>query len=225
MSENSKSPAAASLTGKPRRTLWHFYDGAIYGQVVERGLDRLYDRVAAHVRERGSKRVLDACCGVGGLSVRLGQGGAEVLGVDLSPRNVRYAARRGRRAGLDKVQFALRDVTALEDHADGSFDAATVLMALHEMPQPERLGALRELSRVAARVVVVDFTAPMPHSVHGWFNRTIEFMAGPTHFRGFRDYQRRGGLGPLMEEAGLEVTHDRTLQGDTLRCVELRRPA
>ncbi len=211
------------MTANPKRTLWHFYDGAIYGQIVERGLDGLYDRVAAHLRERGARRVLDACCGVGGLSVRLGRAGVDVLGVDLSPRNVRYAQRRGRRAGLGNVEFALRDVTALGDHADASFDTATVLMALHEMPQAERLGALRELSRVAARVVVVDFTAPLPHSVHGWFNRAVEFVAGPTHFRGFRDYQRRGGLGPLIEEAGLDVTHDRTLQGGTLRCVELRR--
>jgi len=204
------------------RTLWHFYDGAIYGRIVERGLVGLYDHVAGYLRDTGPQRVLDACCGAGGLSVRLGRDGAEVLGLDLSPRNVRYAQRRARRAGLERVRFELRDVTRLDEHDDGSFDTATVLMALHEMPQVERLGALRELTRVAERVLVVDFAAPMPHSVHGWFNRSVEFLAGPTHFRGFRDYQRRGGLDPLIAASGLQVAHAHALHGGTLRLVELR---
>src|SRR5262249_52158537 len=46
-------------------------------------------------------RVFDQCCGVGGLSVPLGQNGVSVVGVDLIPGYIRRAQETAQRASAD----------------------------------------------------------------------------------------------------------------------------
>ena len=129
----------------------------------------------------------------------------------------------GRRRGLTELRFERGDVSDLRAFDDGAFDVATVAMGLHEMPAAARDGALPELLRVAGRVVVADFAAPMPRNRAGVRNRIIERLAGRAHFAGFRAYQELGGLPALIEAAGAEVVRERTLDQGTLVIVELTR--
>ena len=193
----------------PRSTT---YDGAVYGRVVEPLLAGVHDFVLKHLPT--GERVLDACCGTGGLSRKLMRNGRQVVGVDLSPRNIDYARRQTRG---ENPRYELGDVTRLDAFSSAQFDVATVVMALHEMPQAARVPALRELARVARKVVVVDFAAPMPRNFAGLRNRVVEFAAGREHFGAFRDYSRRGGLARLVPDAGLAVEWERTIDSGTLR--------
>lgn len=198
-----------------------FYDGAPYGLLVDPLLRELHQRVVGQVPAGG--RVLDACCGPGGLTLALASRCAEVVGVDLSPRQIRYAERRRRRRRVDNARFEVGDVSRLADYGDDTFDAVTVVMALHEMPAGARVPVLQELARVGQRVIVVDFQIPMPRNPAGWRNRAIEVMGGPDHFRAFRDYTRRGGLNRLVRDAGLEVGTTRTMDAGTLTMQILSR--
>jgi SAM-dependent methyltransferase len=207
--------AKAGAARTPRSTL---YDGSAYGKLVEPLLAGVHGFVTDHLPD--GDRVLDACCGTGGLSRKMAASGRDVLGVDLSPRNIAFAQSRGGSGGLS---FSVNDVSQLDAHDDEAFDVATVVLALHEMPHACREPVLRELGRVARRVMVVDFNAPMPWNAAGVRNRAMELAAGSEHFNAFRDYSRRGGLPALIEAAGLQLESERLIDSGTLRVQVLQR--
>jgi SAM-dependent methyltransferase len=191
-----------------------FYDGAVYGRMIDPLLAGVHGFVVSHLPE--GARVLDACCGTGALTVKLAQAGRDAVGIDLSPANIAYAERCGTEAALPNLRFAVRDVGRLDDYMDAAFDVATIVLALHEMPTDARAPVLRELARVAGKVVIVDYRVPMPWNFAGVRNRVIEITAGREHFGAFRDFTRRGGLGTLVGECDLEVVSERTLDKGTL---------
>lgn len=199
-----------------------FYDGKFYARFSDRQMAGLHARLA---REAGQHdRVLDACCGTGGLTFRLAQHCKKVVGVDLSPANIQFAETRKREVGADNIEFLVRDVARIATHVSQPFDLVTVVMALHEMPAEARLPVLNELARVGRRVMVADFNIPMPWNRAGLRNRLIEFSSGPEHFRGFRDYSRRGGLDTLVASSDLECQKKDTLDRGTLTLQFLALP-
>lgn len=204
-----------------RRPRSRFYDGHVYAALIDPILAGLHRIVIDHVGAACS--VLDACCGTGALALRLGALDKEVLGVDLSPRNVALAEKRLRRSASESVRFEIGDVAHLHHLASDAFPVATIVMALHEMPGLYRADVLREVARVATRVVVVDYACPMPKNVTGLLNRAVEFTAGWEHFSGFRDFMKNGGLAPLVEAAELQVQQRRGLNSETLQLWEIRK--
>lgn len=202
----------------PRNT---HYDGRIYGVLIEPLLSGVHTFVERHLPP--GERVLDAGCGTGGLARRLAAAGRHVVGVDLSPRNITYAERRARAAGFDaqRVRFELGDVARLVAPGEGPYDVATIVMALHEMPSEQRVPVLQALASVADQVLIVDFAVPMPWNGAGLRNRAMELAAGREHFAGFRDYSRRGGLFPLIAQAGLVVASHRTIDAGSLQVAML----
>lgn len=203
--ENGCLPDGMTNVRSPRSVR---YDGTVYGRLIEPLVAGLHAFITDNLPD--GDRVLDACCGTGGLASRMAATGRAVVGVDLSPRNVAFARERH-----PHLAFEVGDVAKLP-YDDDAFDVATVAMALHEMPQACRVPVLRELARVARQVMIVDFRAPMPLNAAGLRNRAIEMAAGAEHFSAFRDYARRGGLEPLVEQAGLEVASTRLLDQDTM---------
>ena len=202
---------------EPRSTL---YDGALYGHVIERLLGRVHGFVAERLPE--GERVLEACCGTGGLARRLAESGRRVHGVDLSPRNIDFARARNTSLDPEQLSYEVRDVSTVEPPPEGPYDVATIVLALHEMPSAGRVAVLRALLRAARRVMVVDFAVPMPRNLAGLRNRAMELAAGREHFGGFRDYTRRGGLPALFEETGARVEWERRLDADTLHVAVVR---
>lgn len=210
--------AQANRGRSPRSVL---YDGRIYGRIVEPMLSGVHSRVVDALPEGGP--VLDACCGTGGLARKIAETGREVVGVDLSPRNIEYAqgaAAESSTASL--VTLETGDVAHLP-YPDGAFETATIVMALHEMPHDCRVPVLRELTRVARQVLIVDFEIPMPRNAAGVRNRMMELAAGKGHFKAFRDYSRRGGLNRLLDEADVTVDSQRQIDGGTLTICQIHR--
>lgn len=215
--------------GRPMRPWGHagassWYDGWPYAVTMDRLLEGLRGYVANHLPE--GRRVLDAGCGTGALSLRLAREGRRVVGIDRSPRQIRWAQQQAARAGLGppRVRFEVGDVTALDVPPEGPFDAAVLVLALHEMPSAIRLSVLTTLTRIARRLMVVDHAVPMPWNLPGLGNRVAEVAAGPGHFGAFLDYSRRGGLPALVETAGLRVEGDRRINGGSLHVLTISRP-
>ena len=203
------------MTGRrPRSKL---YDGALYGRLMDPLLADVHRWVARRLPD--GERVLDACCGTGDLARQLAASGRRVVGLDLSPRNIAYAAARTQGTDPARLRFEVADVAHAPLPAEGRYDVASVVLSLHEMPADCRAPVLRRLATVARRVLIVDFAAPMPWNVAGLRNRTFELLAGPEHFTAFRDFSRRGGLRPLIADAGLRTEWERPLDARTLHAV------
>ncbi len=207
-------------TRKPRS---RFYDGLIYGRLVDPVLSELHAFIAR--RAAIGSRVLDACCGTGALAFRLGPRCSEVVSVDLSPRNIDYAERKRQKIGIKNVRFEVGDAAHLDSISDGEFDLVMLVLALHEMPAETRVPLLHELARVARRIMVVDYNIPMPWNPCGLRNRIVELAAGPVHFREFRDFTRRGGLRTIVEGSGLESEREHLLHKGTLEIRVLHKRA
>lgn len=80
------------------------------------------------------ERVLDLCCGQGVLAPLVTTAGAEYVGVDASPKLIESARERTKHP---KARFLISDVTKPGKWADGSFDAAACLMAVHDVEDLE----------------------------------------------------------------------------------------
>ncbi len=79
------------------------------------------------------KEVLDAGCGAGYGTARLGETARRVVGVDVSESAIGYARSRYARAN---VEFLVRDLETL-DLPDASFDVVVALEAIEHLRAPE----------------------------------------------------------------------------------------
>lgn len=92
------------------------------------------------------KVVLDYCCGLGGLALRLAQAGAaKVYGIDISPESVASSRRLLAEHGLaDKAEFQVMDAENMS-FEDGKFDVVFCAGVLHHL---DVNAAFPEIARV-----------------------------------------------------------------------------
>jgi ubiquinone/menaquinone biosynthesis C-methylase UbiE len=203
--------------GTERRS---FADGRLYAMACDRQLAGLHRLVAESIPE--GSRLIDLCCGTGAFA-RIAAGRCrEIVGIDISATMIDWADKQRRRCSLEHVRFLQGDASDLSRFEDDSFDWATTTMALHEMSAALRSRVLAEMLRVARQALVVDFAAPMPWNLKGIRNRLIEMLAGPRHFREFRDFHRRGGLTTLVRDLSAEVVRRGDIDGKTLTILTAR---
>jgi SAM-dependent methyltransferase len=221
MEERARTSGEEGSTA-PRKPRSRYYDGAPWGWLIDPLTSEVQDFVAEQV-EPGA-RVVEVGCGTGRLALRLAQQAAEVVGLELSPAMVAYANRRLAEAAAPNVTFVLGDAAAyLASQPDGAFDTATMAFVLHEMPAEARGRVLRESARVARRVICVEFMVPMPRSARGLLYRGLEVAAGPEHFRGFRDFGKRGGTRGIAASAGLGCRRLGAILGACVDVSEVQR--
>jgi ArsR family transcriptional regulator len=99
----------------------------------------------------------DLGCGTGALLPVLAPHVRQVIGVDASEEML--TAARHRTSGLANVELRRGALEALP-LADGSLDAAVMMLVLHHLPSPVTvLAEARRVLRVGGRLLVVDMTA------------------------------------------------------------------
>jgi SAM-dependent methyltransferase len=161
------------------------------------------------------QRVLDVACGTGIVARTAAErvGPAQVTGVDLNPAMLTVARRvRG------DIDWRQGDAAALP-LTDRSFDAVLCQMAL--MFFPDRVGALREMARVAAPAGTVAVLVPAgldAQPAYGPFVDVAARHAGPEARSLLDTYFACGNLHDLtgwFGQAGLHVTAAGTHSGIT----------
>ena len=156
-------------------------------------------------------RVLDVCCGTGAQVLEYGRRGIIAIGIDTSPSMLNIAARNRMRQELANVSFQLAEATNLP-FPDGYFDYVSVSFGLHDKEKLIRDKVISEMKRVVKQeggLIFIDFQVPLPKNVWAMFARIIEFLAGGSHYQGFKDYLRNGGLNQILKDHQLleEYTH------------------
>lgn len=166
--------------------------------------DSLYEPLAKRLRAAGTEMVpardnlslLDIGCGTGTQLALYDRPGCRLVGIDTSPAMLKVA----RRKLGDRAELYLEGAARLR-FADESFDLATIVLVLHEMPGWLRPEVLKESLRVIkrnGRVVIMDYHyGPYPFP-RGWLYKALvtmmEISAGKEHYAHYRDFMRRHGL-------------------------------
>jgi len=174
--------------------------------------------MAAVMKERGIKSVLDVACGTGYTACALNRRGFGVTGVDLSPAMLSTASQK---AG--GCSFVRGDGTALP-FREKSFDGAVISLALHEISPPLREKVWREMKRVVrpeGRLFVLDFARlPAGRSLYSKAfakailaveRSTLKF--DPDHWHNSMEFQGIGGLRGWLEGMGAEMEQTHSYLG------------
>ena len=192
---------------------------AIYAWMIDPMLRKLRRRVSRLCVASGVRAVLDIACATGAQCRSLQAAGLSVTGVDLSEPMLAAARQRS----CSDIQYMQASALALP-FGDGDFDAAILSLALHEHPEHERIGMLREAMRVTrpeGLLLLADYGRPRFAAVHpAWLAiRLIERAAGGEHAAGFAEFMARGGLDGFARRAGVQVRSRRSSHGGAIAIV------
>lgn len=178
-----------------------FYYGAIYHRLFDPQLAETRQVTVDLISERSS--VLDIGCGTGLLCFALmEQKHCHVVGLDLSLRMLEFARRFN---PFQDVAFVHEDATDLNTFGDRSFDYATMLMIMHELPRSQQVRVLAEALRVADKGIIIDSVAPLPKNAGGIGIRIVEGSFGRDHNPNFKAFLAGGGIRGMLEASGLPV--------------------
>lgn len=161
---------------------------------------------ASLARVSDGDRVLDVGCGTGPLSraVKNLCPGSRVIGIDPSPRALKFARRRAEKESLD-IDFR-QGVIEKIPLGDECIDIAVSCMVLHHLPRDLKREGLQEVHRVlipGGHIMMID----VGPGNHHWFSQVISFLYQWDLFEWLRD-GIKGRLPSIMEEAGFENCHE-----------------
>ena len=171
----------------------------VYRALIDPLLRPLRPRIVRLCQELDPHHVLDIATATGAQCRMLGRAGIRATGLDLSEAMIAEAIRRGG-PNTDYVAGSAYELPFDDD----AFDAALLLLALHEHTEDERSQMLREAERVVrpgGALLIAEFAEPARSRGHlPWqVIRFIESTAGPEHAAGFRDFVAGGCLDGLLE--------------------------
>ncbi|MEZ5357714.1 MAG: class I SAM-dependent methyltransferase [Candidatus Zixiibacteriota bacterium] len=177
-------------------------NGQFYHILWDPPLAEVRRQVIDYIPEGAS--VLDIACGTGELCFDLAkERNCRVTGLDLSKRMIAFASGRNR---YPNVHFVLGDTANVKDYKPRTFDFATIVLLLHEIPKSIRISAIQEALRVAGKTIIIDSLAPLPANIHGIALRIVEAIGGPQHYRSFKDFLDFGGISGVLENCPINAT-------------------
>lgn len=170
-------------------------------------------------------RVLDVACGTGAAVEQYLRAGLDATGLERSPHMSAQANKR-----LVGGQLVIGDATAMP-FSVGEFDAATIMLALHEMDPPARGPVLAEIARVlkpGAPLVAVDYHDEPPANLVArlrlGISSLVERIAGERHYRSYVDFLRMGALPGLLAREGWKIEQIKPLSNGRLAAVRATAP-
>ncbi len=190
-------PTLSAEKQRAREQWTHDPAGAIYGRAHEFGTREFFDEIERHryseyapwmkrvmgFDEFASQRLLEVGCGMGTDILQFARGGANVTGVDITPRSVE-TSRHHLRLYNHNGDFAITDAEALPFPAE-TFDVVYSNGVLHHTP--DTAGAIREVHRVLRPGGLARVMLYHRRSLHYWLQIVIRHgILGGDFLRGRR---------------------------------------
>jgi len=179
---------------------------------------RRYRAIRPLLFENLSGRVLDAGVGTG-RNMPFYPPGADMVGIDLSPKMLARAERRRASLGV-RVELHEMDVTRLA-FPDASFDAAVATFVFCVLPEEQQLPALREFARVVkpgGAIRLLEYVRPqgkLRRAMAGLWEPWMAWAYGAGFDRNTEKHAR---------DAGFEIVRSRYLVPDLIKFIEVRGP-
>jgi ubiquinone/menaquinone biosynthesis C-methylase UbiE len=182
-----------------------------YENLIDPLLKSIRESIPEFAGMKAGDRTLDICCGTGAQVLEYGRRGIIASGIDNSPEMLATALRKKRRQQPESVEFQLADATSLP-FPDGYYDHVSISFGLHDKERIIRDQVVTEMKRVVktgGALIFIDYRVPLPGNAWAVFARAIEYFAGGSHYRGFKDFLGNGGLDGIVRNHHLRE-HSRT---------------
>lgn len=196
----------------------------VYHVLLDPVLRSLHRSVTQMCLRAGAQTILDIASATGALCRELHAVGLDATGLDLAEPMIRLARRRG----PNQIDYVVGSAFTLP-FSDNRFDAAVLVLALHEHAEAQRqvmLAEARRVTRSAGALVIADYAHP-PHrrgNLAWQVVRTIEKIAGGAHHAGFVDFMEQGGVTGLLARSGLSGVERRSACGGTVAILRVVPP-
>ncbi|MEG8947532.1 class I SAM-dependent methyltransferase [Rosettibacter firmus] len=183
----------------------HWYDGWFYDLIIAPNQDRLFFQIKEIIEPASS--VIDVGCGTGRLSFFIADKVSNVVGIDLSQKNIERANKNLSKNPDKKISFVHTDISSMISKNE-KFDYAVMTYVIHEVNEDERVEFLKQLSRIADKIIIGDYSVPEHPGIFSFLNVVIEFLAGSEHYNNYKSYIRNGGIKYLAEKAELRIINE-----------------
>lgn len=178
-------------------------------------------RLIASMIEEGAS-VIDVACGTGEFAFQNHEKLSKIVGIDLSPKNIRFANKKLKKSNIRNVSFFRADAREIDRKIDRKFDYGIISYALHEMPPEIRLEVINSTKSVSNKLILADYTTPQPKNFMGNFNNIIEFFAGREHYKNYLDFKANGGLPALAEKAEMQIENMKKIRKKSNLIVKIK---
>ncbi|MFP4370285.1 MAG: class I SAM-dependent methyltransferase [Candidatus Kapaibacterium sp.] len=192
----------------------HWYDGDFYKEFIAPYQMNVF-KTAAKFIPSGST-VLDIACGTGAFGLEFHKYYGQITGIDLSRKNINTAKSEKIKKGIENIDFIHGDASALDVYIGKKYDFGIISYAIHEMPPHIRIKVLQSARRHVDKLITAEYLTPQPKNHMGLFNFLVELMAGPDHFRNYRNFQNNGGIIPLIKKAGFAPVKNIIMKRSTI---------
>ena len=177
--------------------------GSFYGTIIDPVLAPMRKRVTSEIN--AGEKIIDIACGTGAQVFELCEIASKTVGIDLSESMINHAQTTCKKRNIPNAEFFVCDATNLSIFETASFDVAIMSLALHQFDPGLHSPVLNEMTRVAKRIIIVDYSVPLPKNYAGVGSRVAEFFAGKEHNSNFKKYYQLGGLNAILPANNLTI--------------------
>lgn len=177
--------------------------GKFYGTLIDPILAPMRKRIAKEILP--NQKVIDIACGTGEQVFELANIATKITGIDYSESMISYAKSTCKKRNILNAEFVIGDASDLSIFTKNEFDVTIMSLALHQFDPKLHSPILNEMKRVAPKIIIVDYTVPLPKNYVGIGCRIAEFLAGKEHNRSFKQYCKLGGLNEILTQNHLRI--------------------
>ena len=181
------------------------------------GERRWRELIVRWINPQQGEKILDICSGTGTLTIMLAKrlaGRGEVVGMELSPAQLRIAYKKEKPEGLFFIEGDGQDIPFLDCY----FDKSVICGALHEMPREVRRNVLSEAYRVirlGGNIVIIEHNRVQ----RKWKMLLFDFMERfNPEYRTYKDLLKCG-LTNEIEQAGFRIIRSDTTSWEYFQIV------
>ena len=177
--------------------------GPFYSTFIDPLLTTMRKRIALEIKS--NEKVIDIACGTGAQVFAISKVAAKTTGIDLSESMINFAKKASLKQKTNNTDFFVCDATNLKSFGNNDFDIAIMSLALHQFSHELHAPILNEMTRVARKIIIVDYAVPLPRNYTGFGSRVAEFLAGKEHNQNFKSFYKLGGLNEILKSNNLKI--------------------